>query len=94
MYIIAELTGVVAEMLLAHVYFNGFFTQRLHTRWAMLAAYIMSGGILAILSFVPDASFLRLTFCVASLGLVVYSFFNASILQAIYASISYCCLYV
>ncbi len=94
MYILAELTGVVAEMLLAHIYLNGFFTQRLHPRWAMLAAYIMSGGILAILSFVPDASFLRLAFYVASLGLVVYSFFNASILQAVYASISYCCLYV
>lgn len=94
MYILAELTGVVAEMLLAHIYLNGFFTQRLRPRWAMLAAYIMSGGILAILSFVPDASFLRLAFYVASLGLVVYSFFNASILQAVYASISYCCLCV
>lgn len=94
MYIIAELTGVVTEILLAHIYLNGFFTQRLRPRWAMLAAYIMSGGILAILSFVPDASFLRLAFYVVALGLIVYSFFNASILQAVYASISYCCLCV
>lgn len=94
MYIIAELTGVVTEILLAHIYLNGFFTQRLRPRWAMLAAYIMSGGILAILSFVPDASFLRLAFYVVALGLIVYSFFNANILQAVYASISYCCLCV
>ena len=94
MYIIAELTGVVTEILLAHIYLNGFFTQKLRPRWAMLAAYIMSGGILAILSFVPDASFLRLAFYVVALGLIVYSFFNASILQAVYASISYCCLCV
>lgn len=94
MYIIAELTGVVTEILLAHIYLDGFFTQRLRPRWAILAAYIMSGGILAILSFVPDASFLRLAFYLVALGLIVYSFFNASILQAVFASISYCCLCV
>lgn len=94
MYIIAELTGVVTEMLLAHIYINSFFPQRLRPRWAMLAAYIMSGGILAILSFVPDASFLRLAFYAIALCLIAYSFFNASILQSVYASISYSCLYV
>ena len=94
MYIIAELTGVITEILLAHIYINGFFTQRLRPRWAMLATYIMSGGILAILSFVPDASFVRLAFYLVVLGIIVYSFFNASILQAVYASISYCCLCV
>lgn len=94
MYIIAEFTGVVAEMLLAHVYFNGFFTQSLRLRWAMWVAYIMSGGVLVILSFVPEASFLRLAFTAVSLGLIVYSFFSAGILQAVYASISYCGLCV
>lgn len=94
MYIFVELIGVVTETLLAHIYLNGFFTQRLRPRWAMWAAYIMSGGILAILSFVPDASFLRLAFYVVVLGLIAYSFFNASLLQSIYATISYCCLYV
>lgn len=94
MYIIAELTGVVTEMLLAHIYINVFFTQRLRPQWAMWVAYIMSGGVLAILSFVPDASFLRLAFYAVTLGLIVYSFFNAGILQAVYASISYCCLCV
>lgn len=94
MYIFVELIGVVTETLLAHIYLNGFFTQRLRPRWAMLAAYIISGCILAILSFVPDASFLRLAFYVVALGLIAYSFFNASILQSAYASISYCCLYV
>lgn len=94
MYIIAELTGVVAEMLLAHIYFNGFFTKRFRSWWAMGSAYIVSGIILALLSFIPNASFLRLAFYAIALCLIVYSFFSASIIQAIYASISYCCLYV
>lgn len=93
-YILAELTGVVAEILLAHIYFNGFFTKRSHPRWAMGSAYIVSGIILALLSFVPNASFLRLAFYAIALLLIAYSFFSASIIQAIYASISYSGLYV
>lgn len=94
MYIIAELTGVVTEMLLAHIYFNGFFTKRSRPWWAMGSAYIVSGIILALLSFVPNASFLRLAFYAIALLLIAYSFFSASIIQAIYASISYSGLYV
>lgn len=94
MYILAELTGVVAEMLLAHLYFNGFFTKKIYPWWAMACTYTISGIILALLSFVPNASFLRLAFYAIALGLIAYAFYNASILQAVYASISYCCIYV
>lgn len=48
-YILAELTGVVAEILLAHIYFNGFFTKRSHPRWAMVGSYIAFGVILTAL---------------------------------------------
>lgn len=94
MYILAELTGVVAEVILAYIYFNGFFAQRSHPWWALGSAYTVTGIILALLSFIPNASFLRLAFCAIALGLIAYSFFNAGALQAIYASVSYCCLYV
>lgn len=94
MYILAELTGIIAEMLLTHTYFDGFFANRSRPWWALGSAYIVSGIILALLSFIPNASFLRLAFYAVALGLIVYFFFSASILQTIYASISYCCLYV
>lgn len=94
MYILAELTGVVVEVLLAHTYFNGFFNKRTRPWWAMGSAYIFTGIILALLSFIPNASFLRLAFFAIALGLIAYSFFSAGILQAVYASISYCCIYV
>lgn len=94
MYILAELTGVIAEILVAHIYFNGFFTRKSRHRWVMGSAYTVIGIILALLSFLPNASFLRLAFYAISLGLIVYSFFYSSVLQAAYASISYCCLYV
>lgn len=94
MYILAELTGIIAEMFLTHTYFDGFFANRSRPWWALGSAYIVSGIILALLSFIPNASFLRLAFYAVALGLIVYFFFSASILQTIYASISYCCLYV
>lgn len=94
MYIIAELAGVIAEMLLAHIYLNGFFARRARPHWAMWAAYAVSGGIVAILSSIPNASFLRLAFNAAAFGLIAYSFFSSSILQAAYASISFSCLCV
>lgn len=94
MYILTELTGVVVEVLLSHTYFNGLFNKRPRPWWAMGSAYIFAGIILALLSFIPNASFLRLAFFTIALGLIAYSFFSAGILQAVYASISYCCIYV
>lgn len=75
MYILAELTGVVAETILAHIYFNGFFTRRSRPWWAMGSTYTVTGIILALLSFIPNASFLRLAFCAIALGLIAYLFF-------------------
>ena len=93
-YILAELTGVVAEILLAHIYFNGFFTKRSHPRWALVGSYIAFGVLLTALAFLPIVSFLRLVFCATGLGMIVYFFSRSSVLQAVYASISYSGLYV
>lgn len=93
-YILAELTGVVAEILLAHIYFKSFFTKRSHPRWAMVGSYIAFGVILTALAFLPNFSFLRLVFCATGLGMIVYFFSQSSVLQAVCASISYSGLYV
>lgn len=93
-YILAELTGVVAEILLAHFYFKSFFTKRSHPRWAMVGSYIAFGVILTALAFLPNFSFLRLVFCATGLGMIVYFFSRSSVLQAVCASISYSGLYV
>lgn len=93
-YILAELAGVVAEILLAHIYFKGFFTKRSNPRWAMVGSYIAFGVILTALAFLPNVSFLRLVFCATGLGMIVYFFSRSSVLQAVCASISYSGLYV
>lgn len=94
MYIFAELGGVVAEILLAYIYLNSFFPKRPFHRRAMGYAYTVIGIILALLSMVPNAAFLRLAFYATSIGGIAYFFYQAEVRQAIYASISYCGLYV
>lgn len=94
MYIFAELGGVVAEILLAYIYLNSFFPKRPFLRRAMGYAYTVSGIILALLSMEPNAAFLRLLFYATSIGGIAYFFYQAEVRQAIYASISYCGLYV
>lgn len=94
MYVLIEAAGVVAEMLLVHIYLNGFFEKRPLPDWTIAFAYMVSGIFLCLLSLVPNAAFLRLAFYAASIGLIAYFCFQASILQAAYASISYCGLYV
>ena len=90
MYIFAELGGVVAEILLAYIYLNSFFPKRPFHRRAMGYAYTVIGIILALLSMVPNAAFLRLAFYATSIGGIAYFFYQAEVRQAIYASISYC----
>lgn len=60
----------------------------------MVGSYIAFGVILTALAFLPNVSFLRLVFCATGLGMIVYFFFRSSVLQAVYASISYSGLYV
>lgn len=94
MYIASELIGVIAEMLLAHVYFKSFFTATDRPWWVTLSTYTASGIILTVFSFFPNASFLRLAFCAVTLTFIAGYLFEAKATQAIFASISFCGLYV
>lgn len=89
MYILAELAGVAAEILLAHIYFNGFFAKKSRPWWAMRSAYLVVGVLVAVLSFIPNTSFFQLAFYTVLFALIAYFFFNANILYAAYAGISF-----
>ena len=94
MYIVSELLGVIAELLLAHIYFKSFFTSSDHPWWVCFSVYAVNGIILTLLSFVTNASFLRLAFCAITLTYIACFLFDAKLMQAIYASLSFCGLYV
>ncbi len=94
MYIASELIGVIAEMLLAHVYFKSFFTASDRPWWVCFSIYAVNGIVLTLLSFATNASFLTLAFCAVTLTGIACFLFDAKLMQAIFASISFCGLYV
>lgn len=94
MYIVAELAGVVSEILLAHLYFKGFFTKKQRPWWMLWGAYGIIGIIFAVLSFMQNASFLRLVCFVILFTPLIYFFFNATFAQSIYASLSCLGIYI
>lgn len=89
MYILAELMGVVAELLLAHIYFSGFFASKPRPWWIVGSVYVGVGAVIALLAFLPGAAFVRMAVCAVSYGWIVHFCFCASALQVVYASISY-----
>ena len=94
MYILSELLAVIAELYTFHLFLQGIFYRRERKNIFWLTAYGSFGMILTVLSFFVNASYLRLLFCTIAMICVTLILFEANIIQAIYASISFGCLYV
>ena len=94
MYFIAELSGVITEVLLVHLYLRGLFDKKNRPWWALGISYTAFGLILMLLSFIPDISFLRLFFYAGAIVAIIRFYFSAKLTQTIFASISMCGLYV
>ena len=94
MYVFSEVLAVVAELYTFHLFMLGTFYKRDKPLIAWLGAYGLFGLILTLLSFVVNASYIRLLFCVIAMTCVGISLFDAKPLQSIYASLSFGCLYV
>lgn len=94
MYIIAELAGVITEMLLGHLYLKGFFSKENTPWWVIGSAYTIAGMVVACLSFIPNASFLRLFVFAGLFFLIGRCLFSATVTQAFFASVGFCCLNV
>lgn len=94
MYIFSEILAVIAELYTFHLFMQGIFYKRNKPAIFTLGAYSLFGIILTLLAFVENASYIRLLFCVIAMICIGVFLFEAKMLQAIYASISFGCLYV
>ena len=94
MYIVSEIIAVIAEVALVHLYMKDSFLPKDHPWWIYGAFYTIFGGILVYLSFLPNASFIRLLFCILFFFLIPKYLFVASFSQALFASASFCGIYV
>ena len=94
MYIVSEIIAVIAEIALVHLYMKDSFPTKDHPWWIYGVFYTIFGGILVYLSFLPNASFIRLLFCILFFFLIPKYLFVASFSQALFASASFCGIYV
>ena len=94
MYLFSELLALVAEWYTFHLFLNGIFHKKDKPTWVWLLVYFIAAGLIGILSFVMNASFLRLALCAIEFVFIGCFLFEAKLTQAIFASLSVCCLYV
>lgn len=94
MYILSELLAVIAELYTFHLFLQGIFYRRERKNILWLGVYGSFGFILTALSFIENASYIRLLFCIIAMTFVALVLFESTIIQGIYASISFGCLYV
>lgn len=94
MYILTEILGVVAELFTYHLFVQGIFDRKRRHPAVWIATYGILGGILLFLSFLENASFLRLFYCLFTFGLIAKVFFDMTVIQMFFTSLSFGCLYV
>lgn len=94
MYILSELLAVIAELYTFHLFLQGIFDRRERKNIFWLGVYGSFGFILTVLSFIENASYIRLLFCIIAMTFVALVLFESTIMQSFYASISFGCLYV
>jgi len=94
MYILSEILAVVAEVYTIHLFMLGSFYKRDRTILTWIFAYGLFGVLFVFLAFIPNGSYIRLLFCVVALVLINLSLFETTLLQSVYASLSFSCLYV
>lgn len=94
MYILTEILGVVAELFTYHLFVQGIFDRKLRHPIVWFATYGILGGILLFLSFLENASFLRLSYYLIVFGIISKVFFEMTVIQMFFTSFSFGCLYV
>lgn len=62
MYIASELLIVLIEIAIIHLYLQGLFVKKALPLWLWLSSYFLFGAAASALSFIPDASYVRLAF--------------------------------
>lgn len=94
MYIASEILGVLAEIYTLHLFLQGTFSKKNKPRWLWITSYGVFAGIFISLSFVPNASFVRLGSCAVGILWTASVFFETKFSQSMYACAAFLVIYV
>lgn len=94
MYILAEIIGVISEVLIIYIFIQGVFSEAEQHNIVVFLAYLLYGGGLLVLSFIKNAAIFRILFCGTGIILLVILLYKAKGIQAVFMGISFCALYM
>ena len=92
MYYFVEIACVIAEMWMVHMFLESFYTKRKCSIFRTLSMYAIFGAIIAVLSLMPDMSFVRLTVTFIGLWTIGMLLFNAKVLHGVLSALAYCAI--
>ncbi len=93
MYYFVEILCVIVEIAVCHIFFRSFFGKSVRNRLVTTACYSIFGIVLAALSFVSDASMLRIIYCLVGLTAISLYLFRAKFFFAVFAGITFLTIY-
>lgn len=94
MYILAEIIGVISEVLIIYIFIQGVFPEKEQHRFVFFLSYILYGVGLLVLSFIINAAILRILFCGTGIVLLVLLLYKSKGIQAIFMGIAFCAIYM
>ena len=94
MYILAEIIGVISEVLIIYIFIQGVFSEKDQPRFAVFLSYFLYGVGLLVLSFFINAAIIRILFCGTGIVLLVLFYYESKGIQAVFMGISFCAIYM
>lgn len=93
MYYFVEIACIVVEIIIANLFFQSLFKKKTKSIRAEIISFFCFGAVIALLSFIPDASVARIIFSVAGLFVIILVLFDSKIFPALFASLSFMTIY-
>lgn len=94
MYILAEIIGVISEVLIIYIFIQGVFSEKDRPHFVVLLSYCLYGVGLLVLSFFINAAIMRILFCGTGIVLLVLFHYESKVIQAVFIGISFCAIYM
>lgn len=93
MYYFVEIACTIAEIIIANLFFQSLFKTKRKNNWPSIVSYSCFGVVLIALSFIQDASILRIIYCTIGLFTIILLLFDSRMFPAMFASLSFMTIY-
>lgn len=93
MYYIVEISCVVAEVWMIHMFLSGFFERRAIPGWATALAYLLLGVSLTVFSLIEGMVYGRIIFATIAVFVISVFLFRARPFPGLTSAVSFCAIF-